>query len=85
MKKIEETENGWSKWIVPPADKAFAFTCCDCGLTHDFEFGTVNLARGSKDGSVKIKHVESERPIFRTKINKSKTELIRLKPDGESN
>lgn len=46
MKKIKfkqynpKTKTGWTEWIKPKM-KGYLLKCCDCGLTHEFQFRTI--------------------------------------------
>lgn len=37
MTVMVEREDGWTDWIHPAG--GYRLACCDCGLTHDLQFG----------------------------------------------
>lgn len=43
--KVQETETGWSDWILPTPRRSYKMACCDCGLVHDMEFDAVEVSR----------------------------------------
>jgi len=36
----------FTQWIMPPSMRKHRIACCDCSLTHDFEFRVVIDGKG---------------------------------------
>lgn len=45
--KSRPVERPPGTWIQPPR-RGFKMTCCDCGLTHRFNFRLVSYAEGKR-------------------------------------
>jgi hypothetical protein len=79
MKKIKEEEDGWSKNIFPVM-KNYRMACCDCGLTHDFQFGVAKIL-SSKDGAFVYEDLDpvKYRVLFKARRNRRSTANLRRK------
>lgn len=62
-------KGGWSEWVYPT--KKYLFKCCDCGLVHELEFGTM-ITKNKKGIEFEVVKLPEEiRAMFRARRYKS--------------
>lgn len=62
---------GWSEWVYPTPNNIYLFKCCDCGLVHDMEFGSL-IERNRKGIEFEVVKLPPEiRVMFRARRNKT--------------
>lgn len=78
IKTEQATEDGWSRWIMPVM-KNYRMVCCDCGLSHDMEFGVLLKGEDNPDGTWEAETMDNEkfRVEFRARRNARSTAQVR--------
>ncbi len=69
MKQIYQERGQWSQWQNPVCAGSYRLACCDCGLTHNFQFRV--MAAGKE---VDLRKVRVE---FRVCRNERSTAAVR--------
>lgn len=73
--KMTEGANGWTEWRAPQM-LDYRLVCCDCGLTHDFEFKVVaQTRRENNEGDFPSRNPDERnlRVVFRARRNRRAT------------
>ena len=79
FEQMVENEDGWTDWIIPNEFDGDAIihsiACCDCGLTHDFEFKVISVKEE------KIEKPGNYHIVFKARRNNETTAERREKID----
>lgn len=77
IKKIKETDTGYSEWLSPVMG-GYKLACCDCGLVHDIDFQVVKVLKTHRDGTWEHGDpIKGHRVLFRARRNKRSTGQVR--------
>jgi len=71
---LNEGKDGWTTWVLPapaPGD-FFRKACCDCGLTHKYEFRV-------EEGKIEFRVSKDDK--YTSELRKSRPKDFPLAPD----
>jgi hypothetical protein len=87
IRTLVENDDGWTDWVHVGIDNNHRIVCCDCGLSHDFEFGVYFITGDEKQRKKLVKALEAIQPDTFVKFrasrnNRSTGQVRRHKKDG---
>jgi hypothetical protein len=79
LKLTYENVEDWSDWLVPENNELLV-SCCDCGLTHRFQFGTIAPASALLHPHSNLVDTDQRlgrRPVLRVRVDIDETDSQR--------